>query len=114
MLAGIDVSRIFPIYISLVGLVVWFATFSVIGMVQTMMDKRKARRRQRRIPEKRLMWFGALGGALVMWLTMLLVDHKTRHNKFMIGFPVMAFLHIVLVVLMWENNQLFYFNWGLG
>ena len=109
-----SMNRFFPIYISLVALIAWIAFFSVLGMVQTMLDKQKARRRQRRIPEKRLMWFGALGGALVMWLTMILVHHKTRHRKFMIGLPIMAVIQILMIVLAWNNRELFYFNWGIG
>lgn len=109
-----SMNRFFPIYISMVALAVWIAFFSAIGMFQTMQDKQKARRRQRRIPEKRLLWFGALGGALVMWLTMILVRHKTRYKKFMIGLPVMALLQIILIVVMWNNRELFYFNWGIG
>ena len=114
MLASIDLSLIFPIYVSLMGLIVWFVAFNVIGVVQVMSDKRKARRRQRRIPEKRLMWLGALGGALMMWITMLFIHHKTRHNKFMIGFPLMVCLHVFLVAFIWMNGDLFYINWGIS
>ena len=114
MLAGIDVSRIFPIYVSLMAIIVWFAAFNVIGTVQVMIDKRKARRRQRRVPEKRLMWLGALGGATLMWIAMLFIHHKTRHKKFMIGFPLMICLHVFLVAFMWVNGDLFYINWGIS
>ena len=108
---SLDLSNIFPIFISVAALIIWFAGFSIVGMITLMKDKRQARRRGRRVPEKRLMWYGALGGALIMWLTMFLVHHKTRHKKFTIGFPVMVLVQLLVVLFMWRNPQWFYFDW---
>lgn len=42
---------------------------------------------------------GFLGGALLEFLTMKIIQHKTRHKKFMIGLPVMIFAQAFLVIL---------------
>ena len=65
------------------SVIAWVGSFSLIGTIMVMKDKQKARQHRHRIPEKRLMWMGVLGGALLMWLTMILVHHKTHRNKFM-------------------------------
>lgn len=101
------------IYFSLVGLVAWVGIFSIWGMILVLKDKQKARQGRRRVPEKRLMWIGVLGGAWLMWLTMVLVHHKTRHNKFMIGFPVMVMLQVALLGILWNFPDVFYFFWTL-
>lgn len=107
----INWSNLFPIYIHLVAVIAWVGGFSLVGTIMVMKDKQMARQGRRRIPEKRLMWMGALGGALLMWMSMLLVHHKTRRNKFMIGFPIMALIHITLFALVWKNREVFIFMW---
>ena len=50
------------------------------------LDKLYAGRGERRIPEKRLVLFAALGGAVGGLLGMYLFRHKTRHWYFVVGF----------------------------
>ena len=81
-----------PVFWVLIG---WLALISLISVILTVYDKIAAKKRPRnRIPEKTLLLCGALGGALPMYLTMLLIRHKTRHKKFMIGLPVIIVLQI--------------------
>ncbi len=100
-----------PIYISLMSVIAWVGSFSLIGTIMVIKDKQKARQHRHRIPEKRLMWMGVCGGALLMWLTMFLVHHKTHRNKFMIGFPVIALIQIAVFAILWKNGDYFVFNW---
>lgn len=75
------------------ALLVYFIIVSVIGLLLTVYDKIAAKIAQRhRVPEKVLMTLGALGGALVMYITMRIIRHKTRKKKFMVGLPVMILL----------------------
>ena len=78
--------------------IVFILIVSVIGVVLTVYDKIAAKVAQRRrVPEAVLVTFGALGGALLMYLTMQLIRHKTRKPKFSVGFPVMIVLQAALL-----------------
>ena len=37
-----------------------------------------------------------------MLLTMLLIRHKTRHVKFMVGIPVIIILQLAIVFVIWK------------
>jgi len=77
--------------------VIYLALVSLIAMIVTVTDKVKAIRHRWRIPECTLLLLSAAGGSLAMLLTMLVIRHKTRHIKFMLGIPIiMLFQGIVL------------------
>ena len=57
--------------------------FAVMGV-----DKHRARRHLRRVPERRLFALCLLGGGLGGVLGMWVFRHKTRHTKFVVGFPL--------------------------
>ena len=59
------------------------AAFFLLGM-----DKRRARRGKRRVPERTLFLPAALGGALGGTLGMHLFHHKTRHWYSHLGLPL--------------------------
>ena len=76
---------------------------SVLSSIITVHDKLAAKRRTRRVPEKILLLFSALGGSAAMYITMLIIRHKTRHPKFMIGIPVILALQVCLILfIMWK------------
>lgn len=77
----------------------YFLAVSVIGLILTVYDKIAAKIAVRhRVPEKILMAFGVLGGALVMYIIMQLIRHKTRKRKFAVGFPVIIVLQTTAVI----------------
>jgi uncharacterized membrane protein YsdA (DUF1294 family) len=63
----------------------------------TAWDKRCARRREWRVPENTLFFIAFVGGAAAMLLTMLLVRHKTRHARFMVGLPLVLAVQAVAI-----------------
>ena len=69
---------------------------NIISMVITVYDKLAARNRLRRIRERTLFILSAVGGAVGIYVTMLLIRHKTLHKKFMIGLPLIITLHVIL------------------
>ncbi len=79
----------------------WYlAAVSLPAFVLSAYDKWAAKHRPRnRIPEKTLLALAGIGGSVVMFLTMLLIRHKTRHAKFMVGLPLMIVAQIVLIFL---------------
>lgn len=77
-------------------LFIYFIVISVVSVALTAYDKSAAWKRAWRVPERTLLWFGALGGALFMYITMKLIRHKTRHAKYMIPLPIFILLHAVI------------------
>ena len=79
------------------GILLYLAGISLISAVVTSVDKFRASRQSgRRIPENTLMLLGALGGAGAMLITMLMIRHKTRHVKFMLGLPIILVFQAVV------------------
>nr|WP_181956633.1 DUF1294 domain-containing protein [Paenibacillus piri] len=67
------------------------AAFMMMGI-----DKSRARHKARRIPEKQLFAYAALGGAAGAWLAMYVFRHKTKHISFVAGIPALVLLHAAL------------------
>ena len=71
---------------------------SVVAVAVTGYDKWAAKHRPKhRTPERALWWLAILGGSGAMWLTMLLIRHKTKHLSFMVGLPVVILAQIALI-----------------
>ncbi len=69
------------------------ATFFVYGI-----DKWKARRSKWRIPKSTLLTLAVLGGSIGAFIGMRTWHHKTMHNKFKYGVPLIINLQVVLAV----------------
>lgn len=63
-------------------------------------DKRRARQGGWRVPEKTLFLWGMAGGSLGGLLGMYVIRHKTRHLKFVWGFPLIFLLQAALLFYM--------------
>lgn len=51
-----------------------------------------------RMREALLLFLSAMGGSVAMLLTMLLIRHKTKHPKFMIGIPIIIIVQAAAVL----------------
>lgn len=71
------------------ALVVYLASVNLIAFGLMGSDKTRARRKKRRVPEKQLFGLAAIGGALGIMLGMSRFRHKTQHNSFRFGIPVL-------------------------
>lgn len=80
----------------------YFSIVSLFAIVLTIYDKRAAVKRRWRVPEATLLIVSAIGGSVAMLLTMLLIRHKTRHLKFMLGIPVIIILQLAAVFAVWR------------
>lgn len=60
---------------------------SVLAVILAVSDKIAAKCRISRVPEATLFVVSLLGGSAAMYLTMLLIRHKTKHKRFMLGLP---------------------------
>ena len=68
------------------AVLIWVLVMSAVSFAAMGLDKLYAKRGERRIPERRLFLFAALGGAVGGLLGMYLFRHKTRHWYFVVGF----------------------------
>ncbi len=57
-------------------------------------DKRCARMKTWRTPEKTLFLIACIGGSLGVWAGMYLFRHKTKHAQFVIGIPAIIAVQI--------------------
>lgn len=73
---------------------------NALAFVLMLSDKVRAKKKIWRVPEATLLTVAALGGSFGATAAMYLLRHKTRKPKFSIGLPVMAVLHILLLILM--------------
>lgn len=77
----------------------YLAVINLIALVVTVHDKNAAQRGSWRVKERTLMLISALGGAPVMYLTMLTIHHKTRKPLFMVGIPIIFVTELAVAFL---------------
>ena len=77
---------------------------SLISIVVCIYDKKisKKGRVELRVPERRLLFLSAIGGSVAMFITMLIVRHKTKHVKFMLGIPVIMVLQGAIIFFLFK------------
>ncbi|WP_059050590.1 DUF1294 domain-containing protein [Paenibacillus senegalimassiliensis] len=79
-----------------IALLVWFLFINTVAYLVMSDDKKRARQRRDRVPEKTLFLLAALGGALGVLLAMNAKRHKTKHMSFRVGIPLLLLLNAVL------------------
>lgn len=80
-----------PLGWGLLGL--YLLVLNLISFSAMALDKRRARRGSRRIPERTLLLLDFFGGSLGGLCGMLLCRHKTLHLKFTVLVPLFFVLH---------------------
>ena len=81
-------------------LLIYIAAISLISVVVCIYDKIAAKHMQKhRTRERTLLLLSALGGSVAMLLTMLIIRHKTKHMKFMVGIPLIIVAQTALAFL---------------
>ena len=83
-----DISLTFPVYLMIVNI----GAFSLMGI-----DKKKAIKKEYRIPEKTLFAWAIAGGSVGSIVGMQLFRHKTRHASFKIGMPLIFVVQAYLL-----------------
>lgn len=68
-------------------------TFLIMGI-----DKKKAKKGSWRVPEKTLFTLVALGGGIGGIAGMYVFRHKTKKMRFIIGFPLIIIMQIVIII----------------
>ncbi len=81
---------------------------NLIGLILMGVDKRRARLKKRRIPERVLIFVAVFFGSIGILIGMYLFRHKTRKLKFSLGVPVILVVQIAAVSLLylWSGQQI--------
>ncbi len=83
-------------------LYIYLAIVSLLGVILTCYDKVSAKLKGRRTREKTLFLVSIFGGSAAMYVTMLLIRHKTKHKRFMLGLPLIIALQIGLLMFLFR------------
>lgn len=75
---------------------------SLVAIIVCIYDKKVSKKGkvELRVPEKNLLLISAFGGGVAMYITMLLIRHKTKHKKFMIGIPAIIIAQFAIAILL--------------
>ncbi|MNY85737.1 hypothetical protein D3C78_19370 [compost metagenome] len=85
--------------IILITTIIYLVLINIVGVVLMYVDKSRAASKKWRIPEKTLLGVAIIGGSLGSTIGMRLFKHKTKHQKFNIGLPVIVLVHIAIIYL---------------
>ncbi|MBQ9679961.1 MAG: DUF1294 domain-containing protein [Ruminococcus sp.] len=72
---------------------------NIFAVIITVHDKLAAKGHRWRVKERTLMLIAALGGSPMMYLTMLMIRHKTKKPLFMVGIPLILFAELAVLFL---------------
>lgn len=75
-----------------------FIGINLLGFVFMYIDKKRAINHKYRIKEATLWQIAIFGGAIGSGFGMKLFRHKTKHKLFLIGIPLLAIIHIALII----------------
>jgi uncharacterized membrane protein YsdA (DUF1294 family) len=87
--------------------VIYLIVINAAGLIRMAQDKRYAKLKRRRIPERQLFLSALFGGALGVWIGMRIWRHKTKHRSFTVGIPLLLIVNIVAVYLVIRFLKLF-------
>ena len=77
---------------------IYFIIINLIGVLYMFWDKKKAQKGKWRIPENTLFLIAFLGGSIGTLFGMYKFRHKTKKMKFIIGFPTILILQVILFI----------------
>ena len=78
----------------------YFVLVNLALMLVMRMDKARAKNHRYRISEKTLWIMALIGGAIGGTLGMQRFRHKTKHKAFMIGFPALAIVDVMVMIIL--------------
>ena len=79
---------------------IYLTAINILSVIVTVYDKNAAVRGARRVRERNLFLLSVLGGSPAMYLTMLVINHKTRKLKFMLGIPLIALIQLAIFLVL--------------
>lgn len=77
---------------------IWIGVMSLWAFSAMGYDKRQAKKKASRVPEKSLWLLAFLGGGIGAYFGMQVFRHKTRHTSFRVGFLMLALVYIAFIL----------------
>ena len=84
-----------------IALIIYVAMMSLIAFAAFGLDKYKAKTDKWRTPEKTLFLLAIIGGGVGAFLGMQVFRHKTKHQQFVIGIPLIMIVQLALIAWLW-------------
>ena len=82
----------------IIPLIIYLAVISIVSVIVTVYDKTAAKvATKHRTRESTLLLLSLIGGSVAMFVTMLLIRHKTKHLKFMLGIPAIIIVQAAAI-----------------
>jgi uncharacterized membrane protein YsdA (DUF1294 family) len=78
--------------------ILYLCIVNALGFAVMLADKRKAIKKQWRIPERTLIGVALIGGSLGSLLGMYICRHKTQHAVFTVGIPLILTLQVTAIL----------------
>ncbi len=88
-------------------LIGYLVIINAAALLLMAVDKRRAKRRQWRVPEAALFGAALLGGSAGAWAGMYLFRHKTKHWYFVVGMPLILAAQLAAGVWLAGHSGLF-------
>lgn len=79
------------------SLYIYILLINILGFLLMYIDKKKAIKNKWRISEASLLSVAIIGGSIGMYIGMNKFRHKTKHNKFKIGIPIIIFIQVLFI-----------------
>ena len=79
-------------------ILIYLLAINLIGFLAMGIDKFKAKQNLWRTKEKTLFAIAMIGGSIGSIIGMYTFRHKTKHNSFVFGFPIILIAQIVLII----------------
>jgi uncharacterized membrane protein YsdA (DUF1294 family) len=79
---------------------IYFVIINIYGFFIMLIDKKRASRKKWRIPEKKLMGVGVLGGVPGLLAGMVWSRHKTNNKMFNYGLPLIMFTQLIIITIL--------------
>ncbi len=83
---------------STTNIIIYLIIINLITFATMYIDKRKAKKAKRRVPEKTLFILAFLGGSIGGIAGMYTFRHKTKKTRFIIGFPAILIFQILIAI----------------
>lgn len=90
-----------PFVVGCYLLIINILAFAIYGI-----DKKKAKKKKYRIPERTLLWMARLGGGIGSWVGIMTFHHKTKHAKFMVIVPLWTVIWLVVLIVLFDYGYL--------
>ena len=79
---------------------------NILAFVLYGIDKKKAKKKKFRIPERTLLWMARLGGGIGSWVGIMTFHHKTKHTRFMVIVPLWTVMWLVVLIVLFDYGYL--------